>query len=210
MPGRPLKNRIKCVTENENEISRTVVKKRKPGRKRKNAPNQPYMPPDPAFQDPYFTKPHFADPHFADSYYADTTGSASVDPGFGSVDPGSTSADPRSTATNDPRSTASDVHTFTGLLQSVEQQKGFLDKQRKWECIEREVLMDGGDHLRGYTRILMITGNGYSRKGRKTKPKTTKPSTEWKRQSQIEAKVSQSQKVNPDKVKSQPSEENTT
>ncbi|GJW40332.1 hypothetical protein Tco_0066177 [Tanacetum coccineum] len=33
---------------------------------------------------------------------------------------------------------------------------------------------------------------------------------EWKRQSQIEAKVSQSQKVNPDKVKSQPSEENTT
>ncbi|GJS34227.1 hypothetical protein Tco_0532609 [Tanacetum coccineum] len=45
--------------------------------------------------------------------------------------------------------------------------------------------------------------DGYS----KRKPKTTKPSTEWKRQSQIEAKVSQSQKVNPDKVKSQPSEE---
>ncbi|GJW73551.1 reverse transcriptase domain-containing protein [Tanacetum coccineum] len=44
----------------------------------------------------------------------------------------------------------------------------------------------------------------------KAKPKMTKPSTEWKRQSQIEAKVSQSQKVNPDKVKSQPSEENTT
>ncbi|GJZ88582.1 hypothetical protein Tco_0660364, partial [Tanacetum coccineum] len=35
-------------------------------------------------------------------------------------------------------------------------------------------------------------------------------STGWKRQSQIEAKVSQIQKVNPDKVKSQPSEENTT
>ncbi|GKB57828.1 hypothetical protein Tco_0914014 [Tanacetum coccineum] len=44
----------------------------------------------------------------------------------------------------------------------------------------------------------------------KKKAKRTKPSTEWKRQSQIEAKVSQSQKVNPDKVKSQPSEENTT
>ncbi|GKE61000.1 hypothetical protein Tco_1511367 [Tanacetum coccineum] len=115
MPGRPLKNRIKCVTENENEISRTVVEKRKPGRKRKNALNQPYMPPDPAFQDPYFTEPHFADPQFADSYYADTTGSASVDPR-------SASADPRSAATNDPRSVASDIHIFTGLLQSVEQQ----------------------------------------------------------------------------------------
>ncbi|GKA28108.1 hypothetical protein Tco_0714276 [Tanacetum coccineum] len=40
--------------------------------------------------------------------------------------------------------------------------------------------------------------------------KRQKPSTGWKRQSQIEAKVSQSQKVNPNKVKSQPSEENTT
>ncbi|GJR57020.1 reverse transcriptase domain-containing protein [Tanacetum coccineum] len=34
------------------------------------------------------------------------------------------------------------------------------------------------------------------RKRLKTKPKMTKPSTEWKRPSQIEAKVSQSQKVN--------------
>ncbi|GKC65734.1 hypothetical protein Tco_1098332 [Tanacetum coccineum] len=48
------------------------------------------------------------------------------------------------------------------------------------------------------------------KKRTKNKAKTTKPSTGWKRQSQIEAKVSQSQKVNPDKVKSQPSEENTT
>ncbi|GKE59161.1 hypothetical protein Tco_1498346, partial [Tanacetum coccineum] len=60
------------------------------------------------------------------------------------------------------------------------------------------------------SQITRDAGNGYSRKGRKTKPKMTKPSTGWKRQSQIEAKVSQSQKVNPDKVKSQPSEENTT
>ncbi|GJZ04654.1 retrovirus-related pol polyprotein from transposon TNT 1-94 [Tanacetum coccineum] len=49
-------------------------------------------------------------------------------------------------------------------------------------------------------------GNGYHTKGRKTKPKMTKPSMEWKKQSQIEAKVSQSQKVNkkfnPDKFKS--------
>ncbi|GKB29803.1 hypothetical protein Tco_0869204 [Tanacetum coccineum] len=48
------------------------------------------------------------------------------------------------------------------------------------------------------------------KKRTKNKAKTTKPSTGWKRQSQIEAKVSQSQKVNPDKVKSQPSHENTT
>ncbi|GKA98732.1 hypothetical protein Tco_0826669, partial [Tanacetum coccineum] len=47
-------------------------------------------------------------------------------------------------------------------------------------------------------------GNGYSRKGQEESQKQTKPSTEWKRQSQIEAKVSQSQKVNrkvnPEKV----------
>ncbi|GJV36479.1 putative ribonuclease H-like domain-containing protein [Tanacetum coccineum] len=49
-------------------------------------------------------------------------------------------------------------------------------------------------------------GDGYSRKGQKESQKQTKPSTEWKRQSQIEAKVSQSQKVNPDKVKSQPND----
>ncbi|GKB74904.1 reverse transcriptase domain-containing protein [Tanacetum coccineum] len=41
--------------------------------------------------------------------------------------------------------------------------------------------------------------NGYSRKGTKRKPKTTKPSTGWKRQVQSEAKV-----------RSHPSEENTT
>ncbi|GJS83213.1 hypothetical protein Tco_0749754 [Tanacetum coccineum] len=113
-------------------------------------------------------------PHFADSNYADTTGSASVDPGFGSVDPGSTSADPRSTATNDPRSTASDVHTFTGLLQSVEQQETDIQEKDEKQSQKQQ------------------------------------NQAEWKRQSQIEAKVSQSQKVNPDKVKSQPSEENTT
>ncbi|GJV98272.1 transposase, MuDR, plant [Tanacetum coccineum] len=117
MPGH---NKVRCFNQTR---PKPVVEKRKPGRKRKNAPNQPYMPPDPAFQDPYFTEPHFADPQFADSYYADTTGSASVDPGSASVDPRSASADPRSAATNDPRSAAtndlrsvaSDVHTFTGL-----------------------------------------------------------------------------------------------
>ncbi|GJS60912.1 hypothetical protein Tco_0655696 [Tanacetum coccineum] len=64
----------------------------------------------------------------------------------------------------------------------------------------------------------MVFGNGYHTKGRKTKPKTTKLSTEWKcvkRRSQIEANKStksrsqqKSQtvkvKVNPDKVKSTP------
>ncbi|GJX36831.1 hypothetical protein Tco_0248388 [Tanacetum coccineum] len=49
-----------------------------------------------------------------------------------------------------------------------------------------------------------------SHKGQKESKEQTKPSTGWKRQSQIVAKVSQSQKVNPEEVKSQPSEENTT
>ncbi|GJX49911.1 hypothetical protein Tco_0276756 [Tanacetum coccineum] len=67
-------------------------------------------------------------------------------------------------------------------------------------------------------KTIVKQGNGYHTKGRKTKPKTTKLSTEWKsvkRQSQIEAKKSaksrsqqKSQtvkvKVNPDKVKSTP------
>ncbi|GJT42763.1 nucleotide-binding alpha-beta plait domain-containing protein [Tanacetum coccineum] len=48
-------------------------------------------------------------------------------------------------------------------------------------------------------------GNGYSRKGRKTKPKTTKLSTEWKsvkRQSQIEVKDNSVKvKINPEKLK---------
>ncbi|GJR79192.1 hypothetical protein Tco_0149977 [Tanacetum coccineum] len=44
----------------------------------------------------------------------------------------------------------------------------------------------------------------------KESQKQTKPSTGWKRQSQTKAKVSQSQKINPDKVKGQPSEENIT
>ncbi|GJT12124.1 retrovirus-related pol polyprotein from transposon TNT 1-94 [Tanacetum coccineum] len=41
-------------------------------------------------------------------------------------------------------------------------------------------------------------------KEQKESQKQTKPSTKWKRQSQTEAKVSQSQKANPDKVKSRP------
>ncbi|GJU02542.1 hypothetical protein Tco_1112880 [Tanacetum coccineum] len=63
--------------------------------------------------------------------------------------------------------------------------------------------------------LIVLCRNGYLRKGRKTKPKTTKLGTEWKsvkRRSQIEAKKStksksqqESQKVkvkvNPDKVK---------
>ncbi|GKF37292.1 hypothetical protein Tco_0114050 [Tanacetum coccineum] len=106
-------NKVRCFNQTK---PKPVVEKRKPGRKRKNAPNQPYMPLDPAFQDPYFTEPHFADPQFADSYYADTTGSASVDPRSASADPRSAATnDPRSVATNDLRSVASDVHTFTGL-----------------------------------------------------------------------------------------------
>ncbi|GKE41301.1 hypothetical protein Tco_1468585 [Tanacetum coccineum] len=48
------------------------------------------------------------------------------------------------------------------------------------------------------------------KKRTKRKPKMTKPSTEWKRQSQIEAKVSQSQKVNLDKVKEESKVKNTT
>ncbi|GJZ60734.1 retrovirus-related pol polyprotein from transposon TNT 1-94 [Tanacetum coccineum] len=52
------------------------------------------------------------------------------------------------------------------------------------------------------------------KKRTKTKLKMTKPSTEWKRQSQIEAKVNQSQKVNkkvnPDEVKEESKVKNTT
>ncbi|GJU64166.1 hypothetical protein Tco_1246001 [Tanacetum coccineum] len=62
VPPSSLPKKKRCQTR-----PKPVVEKRKPGRKRKNAPNQPYMPPDPAFQDPYFTEPHFADPQFADS-----------------------------------------------------------------------------------------------------------------------------------------------
>nr|GEV49391.1 hypothetical protein [Tanacetum cinerariifolium] len=68
-------------------------------------------------------------------------GSASVDQGSASVDPGSTSADPRSAASNDPRSDvsvdpgcdASDVHTFTRLLQSVEQHVNVVTEMTKAE-----------------------------------------------------------------------------
>nr|GEV37935.1 hypothetical protein [Tanacetum cinerariifolium] len=94
------------------------------------------------------------DSQFADSYYADTArlnvdlgsvsvdpGSASVDQGSVSVDPGSISADLRSATSNDPisaasvdpRSNASDVHTFTRLLQSVEQHMNLIVEMIKAE-----------------------------------------------------------------------------
>ncbi|GJV00291.1 hypothetical protein Tco_1329561 [Tanacetum coccineum] len=87
-----------------------------------------------------------------------------------------------------------------------------------YDRIPRNSILSFDDMMRKfiskYFPPSMVTGNGYSRKGQEETQKQTKPSTEWKRQSQIDAKVSQSQKVNrkvnPDKVKSQPNEENTT
>ncbi|GJR36954.1 retrotransposon protein, putative, ty1-copia subclass [Tanacetum coccineum] len=69
------------------------------------------------------------------------------------------------------------------------------------------------DPTKKKTRIRMARKQIF-KKRTKTKLKRTKPSTEWKRQSQIEAKVSQSQKVNrkvnPDKVKEESKVKNTT
>ncbi|GKC59825.1 hypothetical protein Tco_1087423 [Tanacetum coccineum] len=60
-----------------------------------------------------------------------------------------------------------------------------------------------------------VTGNGYSRKGQEERQKQTKPSTEWKRQSQIKAKVkskpkSKSQQESQPRKSLKSNEENTT
>nr|GEU69762.1 splicing factor [Tanacetum cinerariifolium] len=172
MPGRPRKNRIKHVTEGVNQLSKDgrymtcsyfwekghnkarcynqtrpkpQQEKRKPGRKSQQATNQPFNLPnaDPSLADPSAANPSLADPSAADP--------SSVDPN----------------------------KTFTGLLNCVEQQsmgakitdaeiaaladmneveerearermlKGFLRRKKRSEFIEREVLVDGEDHLRG-------------------------------------------------------------
>ncbi|GKF94170.1 putative reverse transcriptase domain-containing protein [Tanacetum coccineum] len=64
-----------------------------------------------------------------------------------------------------------------------------------------------GFALKTWRHYMYGTGNEYSSKGQEESQKTTKPSTGWKRKSQIEAKVRKSTQK---KVKSQPSEENTT
>ncbi|GJW01529.1 DNA damage-binding protein 1a [Tanacetum coccineum] len=83
----------------------------------------------------------------------------------------------------------------------------FLNFRPVFDCCVSK--LDQQEHIDN--KVKEVTGNGYLTKGRKTNPKTTKPSTEWKsvkRQSQIEAKVNKSQ-VNLEKstVKPDPEDE---
>ncbi|GJU93162.1 splicing factor [Tanacetum coccineum] len=146
-------NRARCYNQTR---PKPQQEKRKPGKKSQQATNQPFNPPnaDPTFADPS------ADPSFADSSF---TNPSALDPSY---------ADPCFT---DP-SAADPNQSFTGLLNYVEQQrmdaeitaladmneaeerearrndamlKGFSRRQKRREFIEREVLVDGEDYLRG-------------------------------------------------------------
>ncbi|GKD23290.1 hypothetical protein Tco_1224993 [Tanacetum coccineum] len=93
MPGRLRKNRIKHVTKRVNQVSR--AEKRKPGRKRKQAANQQFNPPnaDPTFEDSSLADPSAADSSFVDPSSADRS---AADSSF--VDP--SSADPSAANSN--------------------------------------------------------------------------------------------------------------
>ncbi|GJW09519.1 retrotransposon protein, putative, ty1-copia subclass [Tanacetum coccineum] len=95
---------------------------------------------DPRFQDPYFTKPHFADLQFVDSYYVDST-------------------DPNTTG---PSASPSVVdHSFTRLLQSVEQKINEVDKMTEAEKIAKESRQNDAERvIEQANEMGMSTENG--------------------------------------------------
>ncbi|GJV98275.1 hypothetical protein Tco_1553527 [Tanacetum coccineum] len=111
----------------------------------------------------------------------------------------SASADPRSAATNDPRSVASDVHTFTGLLQSVEQQE---KKAKQIKKNDAERVLKQAKKMGVYRKRGVDGWRGPSQRIYKN------PDDYWKRifkkRTKNKAKNNKTKRNGKDKVKSKP------